>query len=239
VGTGGYTPTLGGPGTFVKVSTGTSKLITENNFIGSMIVSNGVLFFYGGDWDVSSGLTVEDGATAYVSEPGPELPPDVTINGQGYSSEGALKFGGASDSCTSDVTVATDSKIRRNDANTTTLTGDITGPGDLTFDSTSTGVFDLNGTYNFAISGAAGNKIIADSGMVSISNATLMISGRATATEREYVVIDYSGGGTLVGEFSEVLNPGPGASLDYDGTATHPDALVLVLPASGTVLLFQ
>ena len=75
--------------------------------------------------------------------------------------------------------------------------------------------------------------------MVSISNATLMISGRATATEREYVVIDYSGGGTLVGEFSEVLNPGPGASLDYDGTATHPDALVLVLPASGTVLLFQ
>jgi hypothetical protein len=201
-----------------------------------------VLFFYGGDWDVSSGLTLEDGATAYVSEPGPELPSDVTINGQGYNSEGALKFGGVTDACDSGITVASDSKIRRNDANTTTLTGDITGPGDLTFDSTSTGVLDLDGTVNVAISGAAGNKIIADSGTIDISGATLNVTGEFTASEEEYPIIDYSGAGSVSGQFSATNDLENGWVIDYNGTILNPNAVVLIPPSGlspGTVIYMR
>jgi len=225
-----------GNGTYVVVGAGQYTAQSAGTFSGNWIISNGTFFVRSAPGYNWSSVTVEDGATANFNSGTTDATRNITISGSGKSPNGALRNGAGTRNF-SNLVVAVDATVEAATQMNFVSGGTISGPGDLTKLGANT--LNLDGAYNFAISGAAGNKIIADSGMVSISNATLMISGRATATEREYVVIDYSGGGTLVGEFSEVLNPGPGASLDYDGTATHPDALVLVLPASGTVLLFQ
>jgi len=236
---GNYMPILDGPGLFLKVSTGTATLQgSPDTFTGSFIVSNGTLNFRASQYATTILMTVLDGATAGLMEPGPSFPPNIVINGQGYNGNGALRFSSTSDSCTSDVTVATDSKIVRADANTTTLTGDIAGPGDLTFESAS-GAFDLDGTYNLAIDGADANSIVVSAGTVDISSATLSISGHGTASEKEYVVIDYSGSGTLAGEFAEVIGLKPSWELVYAGTDDNPDCVVLIAGAKGSMLLVR
>ena len=63
------------------------------------------------------------------------------------------------------------------------------------------------------------------------------ISGIASA--KEYVVIDYSGDGTLVGEFAEVLGLKSGYELVYDGTDDNPDCVVLLVGPKGSLLLLR
>ena len=105
LGTGNYTPALDGDGLFVKVSSGTSTLQGEDEYTGSMIVSNGTLNFRAYAWDTTTLLTVIDGATALLMEPGPSFPTNILINGQGYNGAGALNFVSTSDECASDITL--------------------------------------------------------------------------------------------------------------------------------------
>jgi hypothetical protein len=135
--------------------------------------------------------------------------------------------------------VNTDSTIVRG-SGTTTLSGEISGPGDLTLDA-GTGVFDLDGTYNFAISGAAANNMIADDGTLNIGDATLDVGNETGASELEYVIIDYSGSGTVSGQFTATNDLDAGWTVEYAGTATYTDSVVLVKTASPpeTVIKFQ
>ena len=236
IGTGNYFPGLDGSGLFVKVSTGTVTFQGADTYTGSIIVSNGTLRFRSSLWDTTTLMTVIDGATAELIESSSSFPTNIVINGTGYSSAGALKFS-VTETCASDITLGSDSKIVAASTAAATLTGNITGPGDLTF-TAGAGGFDLDGVYNFAINGAAGNKIIADSGDVDISGATLTVTGEGSGTAPEYVVIDFSGSGTRTGTFA-VENLPDGWTIDYDGTDLNPDCVVVSLPPPGLQLIFK
>ncbi len=243
IGPGSYMPRLDGPGLFLKVSSGTATLQgAPDNFSGEFVVSNGTLNFRASQYTNTLLLTVLDGATAKLLEPGPSFPPNIVINGTGFSNQGALSFTSTSDDCDSDITTASDSKIVREGTQTTTLTGDITGPGDLTLDLSGGATFDLDGVYNFAISGTNGNSIVAGAGTLDISGATLSVSGEEGINPfiKEFIIIDYSGGATVSGRFAATNDLKVNWGIDYDGTEDNPDAVVLVqLPTSGSVLVFE
>ena len=199
-------------GSLVKIGPGTVQLITEDNFTGSMIVSNGILDFYGGNWDVCAGLTVNDGTTAHLDEPGPELPTNVTISGQGYNGAGAIEFAGNDDECSSDITLVSDSKMKRLGTQTTTLAGDIAGTNVLTLEGP--GTFDLTASsYSF-------------SGTLWITNGTVSVPGTLTSVTNIIV----RNGGVLVGtitHFPSVVDGGvtnitvePGGEWQADSVAT-------------------
>jgi len=230
-----YFPRIGGAGSFVKIGTGQVTLQGSLPYTGSFTASNGVLAFRCGDYSAAS-ATVVDGATAKSHDVCSVMPGTITINGNGYSSRGAIEFATSTDTCASDITVATDAKIECTAAATITLTGSISGPGDLTLETA--GTLDLDGTYNFAIDGAAGNKIIAYAGDVNISGATLTVSGEGSGTESEYVVIDFSDSGTVTGTFATENLP-EGWTIDYDGTDENPDCVVVELPPPGLQMLFK
>jgi len=180
---------------------------------------------------VYDGATVEDlngGATA--------LPTDVYIHGDGGTGDGAIRHVNKPNFYP-DITVASDAMMYHSAAMTTTLHGDIAGPGVLTLTGNVLATHDLDGTYNFAISGASANHISADSGTVNISDATLSVSGETGASESEYVVIDFSSGGTVAGEFVATNDLDVGWTIEYAGTVSNPDAVVLVNAASTTTVI--
>jgi autotransporter-associated beta strand protein len=239
IGTGAYMPNLDGSGTVIKHTTGTVTLQgAPDSFTGSFIVTNGTLRFRASTYANTLLLTVLDGTTANLLSVGADFPTNIVINGTGFGGAGALSWS-TTDSHTSDITVNTDSTIVRG-SGTTTLSGEISGPGDLTLDA-GTGVFDLDGTYNFAISGAAANNMIADDGTLNIGDATLDVGNETGASELEYVIIDYSGSGTVSGQFTATNDLDAGWTVEYAGTATYTDSVVLVKTASPpeTVIKFQ
>jgi autotransporter-associated beta strand protein len=108
-----YLPELDGAGHLLKVGAGTATLQAENNFTGSMTISNGTVFFRCGDYTTASKLSVLDGGTAEIGGVCAIAPSVVEINGPGFSGLGALEFTGNPQTFASAVTVATDAKIRR------------------------------------------------------------------------------------------------------------------------------
>jgi len=243
IGPGNYTPRLDGPGLFLKVSTGTATLQgAPDTYTGSFIVSNGTLNFRSSQYTNTLLMTVLEGATAGLLEPGPSFPTNIVINGTGFGGAGALAFSGSSDPCASDITLASDSTITRLGTQTTALTGDITGPGVLTLDASGGATVDLDGVYNLAIDGVDANKMIVSAGTIDITDATLSVSGEENvpAFTREFIIVDYSGGGTVTGRFAATNDLKVNWTIDYDGTEDNPDAVVLIqLPTTGSVLEFQ
>jgi len=237
-GSASYFPTIAGAGTFIKTGTGQVTLNGELNYTGSFTVAEGLLKFRAGTWDSVESLTVEDGAAAWLENPSADgFVQSMTLNGDGYGSYGALHFTYATYTCTGNVTVATDATIKLGSAITITLTGDISGPGDLTLEP-ATGTLDLDGTYNYAINGVSGNSMLVSNGTLNIVGCTLDLYGTGGATEQEYVIIDKSGG-TLTGEFTATNNLPGIASIDYSGTADNPNCVVLIVPVmTGGVFLF-
>jgi len=104
--------------------------------------------------------------------------------------------------------------------------GAISGPGDLT--KIGAGTMDIDNTYNFVIVGADANKMISSAGTIDISGATLAVSGEEGASELEYVIVDFSGAGSLSGEFAGTNDLADGWTIEYAGTATYADSVVLV-----------
>jgi len=237
---GTYLPNFrGGGGLFVKVGPGSCySPNTTHGYTGDFVISNGTFTVGGGllGQGGSTNLTVHDGATVVIYNDGLlSFPSNVVIHGNGGTGDGAIRNGNRDDFYP-DITVASDALIYNDTALTLTLHGDITGPGDLTLESVS-GDYDLDGTYNFVVSGADANSIIADTCDVDISDATLVLTADGIPSQPEYVVIDYSAG-TLSGEFADVNLP-TGWLLTYDGTSSNPDCVVVERPPPGSMILLR
>jgi hypothetical protein len=172
---------------------------------------------------------VANGGTARSHDVCATMPGTFTINGAGYTARGAIEFAAGNDTFAADVTVASDARIKCL-SGTTTMSGDILGSGILTLRGSAT--LDLDGTFNFAISGANANSIESEEGTFNIGDATLDVSNETGASELEYMVIDYSGGGTVVGQFTATNDLDTGWAVEYAGTVSNPNAVVLVKTAS-------
>jgi len=238
---GTYLPNFtGGGGLFVKVGPGSAYAPNSSTgYSGDYIISNGTFTVGGGQLGQggSANMTIHDGATVQIYNDGLlSFPSNVVIHGDGGTGDGAIRNGSKANFYP-DITVASDALIY-NASVTITLHGDITGPGNLTF-GTSSGDHDLDGMYNFAVSGASANKIIADSGDVDISGATLSVSGEEGATEAEYVVIDFSAAGSSVSGTFATENLPSGWLLEYNGTAANPDCVVLEQPPPGLQVIIK
>ena len=231
-----YFPEIDGAGSFIKNGTGEVQLQGAATYTGSFTVNNGVLNFRCGDYSAAT-MSVVSGSTAKFQSNCAADPSTISINGDGYTGRGAIE-------CTTTrtiaaaVTVATDSRMKCL-GGTVTFTGNIIGPGDLTLQGA--GTLDHSGTNFFAISGANANNINSEEGTFNIGGATLDVANETGASELEYVIIDYSGGGTVNGQFTATNDLDAGWEVDYDGTATHTDSVVLVKTASPpeTVIKFQ
>lgn len=100
----------------------------------------------------------------------------------------------------------------------------------------------LSITWNCAVSGSTCNGIVAQTGTVDITYCTLTLTGLGTASASEYVLVDYSAAnGYLLGSAFKATNGlSTGWAIDYDGTTAHPEAVVLVAPATpGTVFTIR
>jgi len=218
-----------GDGTYVINGAGNTIVAqASGTFSGNFIVSNGILRIRSANAQTWSSVTVEDGAAQQVYWPGSDRAPAlITISATGPSGYAMVNDVDAANQF-SNLVVAADATLQ----NAVTMTfddGSITGPGDLT--KIGAGTMDIDNTYNFAISGAIANKMISSAGTIDISGATISVSGEAGATEDEYVIIDYSGAGTVTGEFGDTNDLAGGWEVDYDGTATYADSVVLVKAA--------
>ena len=118
-----------------------------------------------------------------------------------------------------------------------TLTGDLNGPGILTLIGGKT--FDMDNTWNYTIDGDSANGFVVDNGTLEIDGCTLEISGAGTATESEYVLVDYSSvNGSYSGSFAATNNLGSWI-VDYDGTDDNLDCIVLVSSPAGAIVIIR
>ena len=237
---GTYLPNFtGGGGTFVKIGPGSCySPNTSYGYTGDYVISNGTFVVGGGliGQGGSTNLTIHDGATVVIYNDGLlSFPSNVVIHGDGGTGDGAIRNGNKT-KFYPDITVASNALIYNATVLPLTLYGDITGPGELALESVS-GDFDLDGTVNFVVSGAAANSIIADNCDVDIRDATLVLTADGFPSQPEYVVIDYSVG-TLSGEFSDVTLPDRWL-LIYDGTSSNPDCIVAERPAPGAIFTLR
>ncbi|MEI8228018.1 MAG: autotransporter-associated beta strand repeat-containing protein [Planctomycetota bacterium] len=135
LGTGNLTsvqvPNLSGTGTFVKTGTGNATLIYDSwsTFTGTYRVDNGILYGTYGRISPSSTVQVNSGGTYYINTSGGELP-NITLNGAGYSGQGALRTGNFNYSKA--LTLASDASVSVDAGNTLSLTGWLSGTGNLT-----------------------------------------------------------------------------------------------------------
>jgi len=136
LGTGNLTsaqiPNLSGTGLFIKTGTGTATLIYSNwsGFTGMYQVDNGVLRGTYPRISSSSTILVNSGATFYITTVEASVSPNITLNGAGYDSQGALRtvdfiYGKA-------ISLASDSSVAVNATQTLTLNGSFSGSGKLT-----------------------------------------------------------------------------------------------------------
>jgi autotransporter-associated beta strand protein len=135
LGTGNLTsvqvPNLSGTGTFVKTGTGNATLIYDSwsTFTGTYRVDNGILYGTYGRISPSSTVQVNSGGTYYNNASGGELP-NITLNGAGYSGQGALRT--RNFTYNKALTLASDASVSVDAGNTLSLTGWLSGTGNLT-----------------------------------------------------------------------------------------------------------
>jgi autotransporter-associated beta strand protein len=105
-----------------------------------------------------------------------------------------------------------------------------------------TGSATTQGTLNYPIDGATANTVsITGAGILDLTNLKLNVSVAGPA-EGEYVIADKAvGSANVLGTqfYSVSVNGATGWSIDYDGTAEHPGAIVLILPSPGAIILFN
>lgn len=227
-----YLPNLHGKGLFVKAGPGTCYAPNNSkDYSGDYEVRSGILVYWGGNMGAggSTNLTVHDGAAVTVMNPSPMavvFPTNVVIHGVGEG-DGVLTFVYQDFDFCSDLTVASDAKVS-NRINVTWY-GSIKGPGTLTLGAVPGKVNALAGTLECALRGAYANRIIA-AGMMDIGRCTLAVTGGDTAAAREYPLIDFSSTNAVVtGQFAATNAP-KRWFVEYAGTDTHPDCVVLVNP---------
>ena len=125
----------------------------------------------------------------------------------------------------------------------------VSGTGTLTLNgvlananvTVSGGKLNGTGTVRLTVDGAAGEKVLLTGGELDVSGLTLALqTGPGGATEREYTVVDYSAGGTLVRAPGSVFATVTGVPAGYR-VYDKPSAkrVVLALPPRGTLFSVQ
>lgn len=196
-------PRIEGDGLVVKEGTAMVATSQTQPFTGAWRLDEGIFFFSVGNMSASTSLTVNAGATFRFRSYVP--PQKLMLNGDGYSTQGALHYMGAVDyTVSSAVTVETDSLARNTSASRTiTLDGKVSGPGTLRLQG--------NWTFGHPQSGFAGSLVI-ESGTVQVPGAFL------NATN-----ITVQSGATLVGGQSHF----PNANVVVEGGGTwNSDAAI-------------
>ncbi|MCF7837184.1 MAG: PEP-CTERM sorting domain-containing protein [Candidatus Marinimicrobia bacterium] len=96
---------------------------------------------------------------------------------------------------------------------------------------------DNRGLLNFNIAGDTADRIdIYTDSRLELADLNLKLNLSGLQTQTEYVLADYSFGGQYTGTaFASVTGLDEGWSIEYAGTATNPDAIVLVIPEPGTL----
>lgn len=125
----------------------------------------------------------------------------------------------------------------------------VSGTGTLTLNgvlananiTVSGGKMNGRGTVRLTVDGVAGEKVLLTGGELDVSGLTLALqTGPGGATEREYTVVDYAAGGTLVrapgGVFATVTGVPAGYRV-YDKLSAK--RVVLALPPHGTLFSVQ
>ena len=236
-----YMGKLGGVGTLTKVSDSQVVLNSTDDFSGSITVNDGLFYARGGGSPLQWGaVTVVDGATFRIGGPSPhsEGLANIFINGTGHAAIGAALHITEQNRTHSNLTVLADATVKTDTR--MTLNGTLTGPGDMT--KIGTADLDLDGVYDFTLIGTNGNRIIANAGTIDISDATLSVNGEEGISPflKEFIIVDYSAGGTVSGRFVATNDLKVNWGIVYDGTEDNPDAVVLIqLPTSGSVLVFE
>ena len=221
-------------------------------FTGGWVVSNGTLkaVNYLAPWPNRPNVTVVSdagvsGTVEFNCGSTPErLPLSFTIAGPGYNNLGALCWtqgNKGANAFARPITVAADATCYIGSGLTNTHTGVLDGNGVMTI--IGGGTYDMNNVWTGKVSGATCNGIVAATGTVDIAGCTLSLAGLegVSGTGGEYVLVDYaSANGYLVGtNFAAVNGLTGGWLIDYDGTTAHPDAVVLVPPSRGAVLVIR
>ena len=150
-------------GDITKTGTGTAVFAANNSYEGTTTVNNGILSITnaGGLGDDGDGTLVNTGGTLQVSGDiniGTEA---LTLNGPGFSSNGALRSLSGNNTVGGNITLGSATEIQT-DAGTLTLSGDIGGTG-----------------QNLSLDGSGDTTI---SGVIGTTTGTLTKTGAGTVT---------------------------------------------------------
>jgi fibronectin-binding autotransporter adhesin len=141
-------------------------------------------------------------------------------------------------------------------ASTLTLNGNTTYTGDT---SVSAGTLTVNGTLGNAninvtggtlngtgnitynLDGNVSDLINLTGGVFNLAQLDLIVDATGTQTLSEYVIVNAPIGSPLISgtEFQTVSGLPVGASIDYDGTSSNPNAIVLVIPEPASLGLLS
>ena len=236
-------PSSGSAGTVIKNGAGTAKLIYSGGITwnGRYVANGGTTYL---NYDRINNVTyiVNSGASLQVDSTSYAVGCTLTLNGAGYNGQGALYASGNPNGAVfvPPVTVSNGATIKVASGQTLPLVGALKGTGTTTL--IGGGVLDLNNAWTFSIAGSTANGILARTGTVDIAGCTLSITNLASATAREYVVVDYNNGinSSLVGQFAATNGLTGTWYLAYTGTKANPNAVVLTFPPPrGTIVLMR
>jgi len=89
-----------------------------------------------------------------------------------------------------------------------------------------------------AITATAASLPIVVDGTIDISQMSLDLDLQS-ASDGQYVLIDYTDGGDVLGQFASVDGLPPGAIIDYAGTDANPESIVVVVPEPTSLSLLM
>lgn len=233
-------PSSGSAGTIVKNGSGTVKMVYSPGFTwnGTYIANGGTtLLSYDRINNVS--YVVNDGATLQVDNTSSTVGGRITLSGSGYNGQGALYASGTpGGTFVPPVTISNGATIKVASGQTLPLVGALKGTGTTTL--IGGGTLDLNNTWTFSISGAAGNGIVARTGTVDIAGCTLTITNMPAVAGDEIVVLDYNWpNGAVVGQFAATNGLLSTWTFARTGTSRNPNAIVLVPPPQGSLITIK
>lgn len=211
--------------TLVKSGPGT-LILTGTNTCDSIFIAAGALLVGNGGTAGSVGTTPVTNDASLVLNRG-----DGLLLASAVSGPGSLTQAGTG---TVVMTAAhTYTGPTRVTAGTLTVNGSLANANITVTD----GLLNGSGTIHFRIAGRTADLIsVGGTGQVDVTGLTLSVAPSEAPSELEYVLINDRA--KVIGTFATTSLPAYW-SVDYDGTAAHPDAVVLVFDSSSAVVTWD
>ena len=208
-----FSGAIGGTGGLTKTGTGTLTLLGASSYSGGTTVSDGTLQVYGADALGTGPLALAGAAILQASE--------TFTDARAISLSAASGLGGG--------TLAVD------ETKTLTLSGAITGLGDLT--KTGAGALVLSGTNSAsgAVAVATGTLIATGGQAIGDTSAVSVASGAQFIVQGDEVVGSITGSGALMLNGASLTAGGSNASTAYDGLISGTGGLTKA--GTGTLTL--